>query len=156
MEILIHYGSINYQPELVKPIQNDNWVKPKGGLWTSPVNSQHGWKDWCESSDFRECREENSFKLLPKPGARIFKIDSLQDLINAPSVPINIGSYKNRYLNFELLAKGYDMIWLTEKGQYETHLSYPINLYGRDCETVLIMNPYSCTEVQSLKQTNKL
>lgn len=34
----------------------------------------------------------------------------------------------------------YEAIWLTAKGQSETHYSNPTNLYGWDCESVLIMN----------------
>lgn len=68
----------------------------------------------------------------------------IYNLKNAPLLSVNIGGSFNRgYLDFELLAKNYDAIWLTENGQSETHLYYPINLYGWDCETVLIMNPYS-------------
>jgi hypothetical protein len=147
-EALVHFGATEYKPELVQPVKNENWVKPKGGLWTSPVNSEWGWKHWCEAENFRDCNEENSFKLLLNFDAKVFIIDSLNDLKNAPLVDYKIGSsYKKMYLDFETLAKTYDAIWLTEKGQSQTHLSRPINLYGWDCESVLIMNPYCCSEV---------
>ncbi|MCK9429605.1 MAG: hypothetical protein M0R17_06335 [Candidatus Omnitrophica bacterium] len=62
---LIHYGSKIYAPKLFLPIQNRLYFcKPKGGLWTSPINSNWGWKDWCTSENFSECNEENSFKLF--------------------------------------------------------------------------------------------
>jgi hypothetical protein len=60
---LIHYGSTNYNHEKVGAIVNENWVKPKGGLWASPIDSKWGWKDWCESEKFRECNEDNYFNL---------------------------------------------------------------------------------------------
>ena len=63
-EAIVHFGATKYNPELVQPIKNENWAKPKGGLWTSPVNSEWGWKHWCEAESFRDCNEENSFKLL--------------------------------------------------------------------------------------------
>ena len=143
--LLIHYGSDKFIPEKVLPVKNDNWVKPKrdGGLWTSPIDSKWGWKDWNDCEQFRDCDEQNSFTVYLKPDAKIFVIDSLEDLKDAPL----IDGYSKRVLDFEFLAQKYDAIWLTEKGQNETHLSYPIDLYGWDCETVLILNADCCTAV---------
>lgn len=42
---IVHYGHKEYYPSKVKPIKNENWVKPLGGLWCSPINSNWGWKD---------------------------------------------------------------------------------------------------------------
>jgi hypothetical protein len=140
---LIHYGSNVFNPKLIQPIKNDNWVKPKGGLWTSPINSNWGWKDWCESEDFRECSKENSFTLKLHDWAKICVIDSVSDLVCLPYYE----SYK-RYLDFEKIAENYDAIWLTEKGMQETRCSNP-DLYGWDCETFLILNPKCCYEAVS-------
>ena len=143
--LLIHYGSDKFIPEKVLPVKNDSWVKPnrEGGLWTSPVDSKWGWKDWNDCEQFRDCDERNSFTVRLKSDAKIFVIDSLEDLKNSP---LRDG-YSKRVLDFEFIAQNYDAIWLTEKGQNETHLSYPIDLYGWDCETVLILNPHCCTAV---------
>lgn len=144
---VVHYGGKKYQPHLIKPIENHGWVKPDGGLWTSPINSNWGWKDWCLSENFRDCNEANSFKLKFKPDAKIMIIDSLKDLLDLPKCNIDYGvNFKKEYPDFELLATMYDAIWLTEKGQHETHLSFPISLYGWDCETVLIINGECCYE----------
>lgn len=145
---LVHFGSTSYDLSKVEPIKNDNRCKPKGGLWISPVNSNWGWKDWCESKNFRDCDLANSFQLKLKSTANVFVIDSYSDLKNAPLIDLKIGEhYHKQYLDFELLAKTYDAIWLTEKVQNETHLSRPLSLYGWDCESVLIMNPNCCCEV---------
>ena len=40
--IVIHYGASEYNPELFQPIVNSGWIKPVGGLWTSPINSKFG------------------------------------------------------------------------------------------------------------------
>jgi hypothetical protein len=143
--LLIHYGSDKYIPEKVLPVKNDSWVKPKrgGGLWTSPIDSKWGWKDWNNDSDFRDCDVKKSFTVCLKSDAKIFVIDSLDDLKKSPLID---GCFA-RVLDFELIAQNYDAIWLTEKGQNETHLSYPIDLYGWDCETVLVLNPNCCTAV---------
>ncbi len=59
----IHYGSSAFSHvKFVPATQEGCWVKPKGGLWGSPIDAQHSWKDWCEGENFRECNEDNSFK----------------------------------------------------------------------------------------------
>lgn len=146
--VVIHYGNFKYSPRKFKNIGNKNWNKPSGGLWTSPVDSTSSWKHFCDSEQFRECEEENSFKLKFKYGTKIAIINSVKDLDNMPlqkveqETPLNKFSrflFKN--IDFELLVKiGVDAIWLTNEGQWQTRFSQPINLYGWDCETVLIMN----------------
>lgn len=138
---LIHYGSKIFNPELIKPIKNVNWVKPDGGLWTSPIDSKWGWKDWCDCEKFRICDKENSITLKLYDWAKICIINSVSDLNNLPY-------YKNhmRHLDFEKIAENYDVIWLTEKGETKTRWSDP-GLYGWDCESVLILNSKCCYEV---------
>jgi hypothetical protein len=141
---LIHYGANKYDPTLVKPILNA-WVKPRGGLWTSPVDSEYGWKDWCEGENYGHCDESNSFRLQLKSDARILKIDSLEDLLKLPMKDFN--GLPSKYPDFECLSKKYDAIWLTVDGQNETRHSFPNNLYGWDCESVLILNPNCCFQI---------
>ena len=58
--------------------------KRDGGLWTSPIDSKWGWKDWNDCEQFRDCDERNSFTVCLKSDAKIFVIDSLEDLKNSP------------------------------------------------------------------------
>lgn len=140
---LIHRDSNEYKPELFTPIKN-KWVKPLGGLWTSPVDSSYGWKDWCESNDFSNGDNNLSFTVELKSNAKILVIDDLRTLkllsISYPFGHRILGEF-GEYLNFERIAKEYDAIHLTDRGQSETHLSTPVKLYGWDCESVLILNP---------------
>jgi hypothetical protein len=145
--LLIHYGSNVFDQNAMKPIKNENWVKPKGGLWTSPVNSEYGWKDWCHSEQFRDCDKSNAFILQLKETAKVLIIDSLKDLENAPLVCVSHINYNQHFLDFETIAKNYDAIWLTENGQYSTRYSHPISLYGWDCESVLLLNAKCCDQV---------
>lgn len=134
---VIHYGSNRYDPTLFKPIQNQNWIKPLGGLWTSPIDSKRSWKDWCESENFHTYALDSSFTLSFKPNSKILVIDGLKDLKYLPIQ--NITSYQ-KYIDFEKLSKSVDAIWLTDKGESETRYNSGINLYGWDCESVFIMN----------------
>ena len=147
---VIHYGNNLYDKNRFLPIENRNWVKPTGGLWTSPVNSKYGWKDWCHSEQFRICKESKSFKLKFFDNAKIIIINSLKDLNVLPTIPQD-SFFKDlkqqENINYEeLVNNGIDAIWLTNKGQWDTRLTFPRNLYGWDCETVLIMNPNCCFE----------
>lgn len=138
-EILIHYGSPKYVPHLYSEIKNGLLTnKPFGGLWTSPVNSSFGWKDWCHREHFRECSDH--FKLKLKDNAKILRIDGKNDLNDLPVITEKGMLFDFHYIDFEKISKDYDAIWLTEKGERETSFTRPINLYGWDCETVLILN----------------
>ena len=52
-----------------------------------------------------------------------------------------------------MITDGVDAIYLTERGQRETSYSVPANLYGYDCESVLVMNP-DCIEVEQCLRTD--
>jgi hypothetical protein len=144
--ILIHYGAKKFDRDLFKPIQNE-WIKPKGGLWTSPVDSEFGWKDWCRDNEFAHCNEKNSFKIELFPDAKIFVINTYKYLERAPLFTLSPSVPNLRYLDFEKLCIEYDAIYLTASGQWATRLTYPLNLNGWDCESVLIMNPDCFKEI---------
>lgn len=156
--VLIHYGDDRYRPDSFVPIKNKAFIKPIGGLWASPKGSQFGWKPWCESEDFHVERLKDSFIFQLDKKAKICTIDSLNDLMNLPTQNLlDADGYTritlrrsletdllfNRFipLDFEKIAKKYDAIYLTWKGQCETRYSISVSLYGWDCESVLILKP---------------
>ncbi len=143
---VIHYGDKEYVPGKFIEIKNDDWIKPRFGLWTSPVDSEYGWKNWCSDNEFRECHESNSFKLKFKPHAKIVLVDSVDDLLLLPVRASNIYTGRNT-IDFNFLAQTCDAMWLTDKGERQTRYSDPISLYGWDCETVLIFNKDCCYAV---------
>jgi hypothetical protein len=142
---LIHYGHTEYIPERVGKIVNRQWIKPYGGLWTSPINSEWGWKDWCTSEGVRHIDKVNSFKLELNKEARIYIIDSLIDLIRLPLIHHPFLP-SMRFIDFESVSKSHDVIWLTQRGESTTRYSEP-NLYGWDVESVFIMNPNCCKQI---------
>lgn len=132
--ILIHYGATQFYRHKFLPITN-NWVKPNGGLWTSPINSEYGWKDWNEQSEFAKCVRRNSFVIELNHDAKVFTIAGIDDLLKAPLYGTGFGTY----MNFEVIKDKYDAIHLTCKGEAMTRHSTP-NLCGWDCESVLLLN----------------
>lgn len=143
--VVIHYGASSFLDYKFIFPQNCNWVKPRGGLWTSPIGSKFGWKDWCESENFRDCDDAKSFTLEFNSDVKIYKIDTLKDLLNLPLIsPHEVPHTKHP--DFETINKEYDAIWLTENGQHVTRFSRPCNLYGWDCESILILNTKCFTQ----------
>lgn len=150
-DLLIHYGDTSYSLEKFQKITDEGWVKPRGGLWTSPLKSEWGWRDWCNAENFRECKREDSFLLKLNEDSRIYIIDSVEDVRKAP---VKTLGYMNRMtINFEILSQDYDALWLTRKGESETRWEEVYSLYGWDCESVLILNPHSVTQVEQIQVT---
>lgn len=137
----IHYGATEFLPDKFLPIKNKHpFVKPgRTGLWASPINSGYGWKDWCEDKEFRECSESNCFTFKLTDNARVYVIDTYKDLESVPYLIKDGDLYQT--IDFEKMATEYDAIHLTINGQLETRLSFPLSLYGWDCESLLVLNP---------------
>ena len=139
---LIHYGSDCFDPEQFRPIADDiegSRIKPSGGLWTSPVGSEHGWKDWCESEDFHTGRLRKSFTV--RFTGRLFVIATQMDLYAIPESITPWGAWIPLWK--KLMDRGFDAVHLTWEGQCATRHTHPKSLRGWDCETVLVMNPKS-------------
>lgn len=138
-KIFIHYGADQYDYKMFHKIKNTNWIKPSGGLWASPIDSQFGWKDWCDSEGYKSDLSKN-FTFTLAENARIYVVDSYHDLSKCPTIRPSKSMIDIEYIDFEKMAMQYDAMYLTEEGQWRTRLSHPMNLYGWDCESILIMN----------------
>lgn len=122
--------------DAVKPIVNQrSFVKPLGGLWTTPVGAPT-WSDWCRDSDWGDWPDHGRHVLTPRADVRVAVVGSLRDLLAL------IEAYPGESLmepvvDFERMAgDGWDGIWLTDAGFRATHLSSP-GLYGWDLESTL-------------------
>lgn len=139
--IYIHYGNTRFDKDLFKPIRNKPFIKPEGGLWSSPVNAKYGWKDWNEDSNFTKCKEDNCFRFRLKDNAKVCVINKVEDL---DLLPMNkmmeqyraIYMHDNRYLDFEKIATVYDAILVNISGSDGLYWA----LYGWDCDSLLVLN----------------
>lgn len=140
---VIHYGSKRLIKPIFKSVTNSSYRnKPMGGLWTSPINSNYGWKDWCKESEFRECTIDNSFT-LDISNAKILTINTIEDLLK--EIDINKkNDIEEILIDYELISESYDVIHLTIEGLKNTRFSNfnlkSISLYGWDVETTLLLN----------------
>lgn len=136
MNKLITYGCGNsFELAKFKPVKNVNFVKPEGGLWASPFDSKYGWREWCMREGFGDLSSSFTFQY----SGRTLVVDREDDLL--------LMTWTRRgFPDFEAMVKrGIDAIYLTEKGEAETRLSVPYDLYSWDCECILIMNPIWAT-----------
>jgi hypothetical protein len=132
----------------VEPIENrKHRCKPAGGLWTSPTASEYGWKWWVENEGGVLFNTEYFATHLTVRG-NIYTVDSMCDLLNMPLISNErfMGVLIDQVPDFELMVARdrVDAIHLTWEGQCNTRLTQP-NLYGWDCETVLVLNPEAIT-----------
>lgn len=132
---LIHYGNNELDLSRIKPIEND-WIKPKGGLWASPASTNFGWKEWNAINDFSDTSIYFEFTYI----GDILIIDSLKDLQNIKEY-IFYSEYWIK-LDFEKMVNDkIDAMLLTENGEHETRYNPPECLNGWDCESICIFNP---------------
>jgi len=140
---LIHFGSARYDPLKFNQISDIPFRnKPHGGLWTSPVDSKYGWREWCEYESFGEL---NNFFQVQFNGT-VLKIDSAEDMEKLSWIECD----NMHFVSFQTLCGIefiYDAIHLTVNGEKKTRDSRPKSLYGWDCESVLVMNPKSIKAV---------
>jgi len=136
---LIHHGSKPFDIKKFMPVENQEYRnKPTGGLWASPVGASFGWKEWCIQESFHVSKLDTWFKFDIE--GWVYKIDSIEDMkdmfTTVNGVVLTSPDFE------ELVDNGVDAIWLTLKGERETRLSVTRqNLYGWDCECVLVLNP---------------
>lgn len=156
-------GTERPREEQMDPIENrDDLVsKPYGGLWTSPIDSEFGWLDWCEMEDFfRSDEDEYLYEFIvdnDDDDVLVYTIDCEYDLNALLDLFERDDIQKRSFqlfapLDFEALATVYDGIYLTENGQRETRLTEP-SLNGWDCECVLWLD-WCFSDVEYIKEVN--
>lgn len=156
-QIYIHYGSTYFDISKFDTPQNRPYFqKPYGGLWASPIDAKRGWKEWCEDERFRVCNEENSFSFTLRDGAKVYHVRNCKDVLKMPEVKSDIELHEH-IPDFEKMAKEYDAIelHLSEEEQHEHGDGLYFALYGWDCDSIIILNPYVvCEEVSKSKNGN--
>ncbi len=156
--ILVHHGRKKYDPKKFKPVCDEGPSsminKPsQGGLWTSPVGSERSWADWCRGNDF--CVDGLKYSFKVRFSGCLLVVDSVKDLEKFQWVPLYPGSMVLTPL-FEPLLKDYDAIYLTDNGEVATRFSKARNLYGWDCETVLVLNKESITPIMEEQRNEEI
>ena len=150
-------GKTELKEELFnKDLTNNGINKPKGGLWSSPYNKDtiSGWYQFCKEENFVKADNTVGVIFTLKEEARIYTIDTKEDLDNlANKYPIVVKENLryNFMIDYTKVSKDYDAIYLTDKGQWATRFSRPNTLYGWDCETLLVLN-FNAIDLDSMEK----
>ena len=157
----ITVGIERIHEKFFKPVRNQIGInKPLGGLWSSPLiediegNMTSAWREWSSENMALNYRIATVFAL--KESANIFIIDSQDDLIRLFREVGELSSPFTmfKYLNYEKAAEKYDGIYLTQEGQWSTHLpmhNTEYNLYGYDVESLVLFNMECIQEQYTVK-----
>lgn len=130
--------------ERLEPVLNDESTpitnKPTGGLWTSPIDAEYGWDQWCLDNEAHWLGRCWKLRIVGEP--KLAFVDSRAAMNRlALQYPFErpFGGFTHRGINFEQLADDFDGLWLTTQGHFATRLLDPDepNTYAWDCETVL-------------------
>ena len=148
----IHYGSSRFDPLLVMDQSKTNMAsinKPNAGLWASPVNSDWGWKDWCESEQFYKNDFSKYFVFKLKPNAKILTIRSLKDWNLVLNEILDASLQDSLFLDMNIdkrnaiwdyISKSYDAILVIMSDHYGSmHMSFEFNSW--DCDSIVVFNP---------------
>ena len=138
--MFVTYLKGSYDPKQFKEIEPDIVAnKCKNGLWACPLNSNMGWKEWCETNNFRHIGN-NKFVFKLKPGSKIYEINTKEDL--------NRISTANGYYNImkvidfpRLLKSGYDGIYVSSDMVGYPAIKRIAGLDVWDVESLCVFNP---------------
>ena len=108
---LIHYGANKFDPEKFMPISDIPYRnKPSGGLWTSPIDAEYGWREWTAAEDYYQSDEffELDFK------GSVLEIDDAKDMEKLPWIE----QETMHFISFQTMCSidfHYDAIHLTTR-----------------------------------------
>lgn len=156
------------EPDLSKceGARNEQWAKPRYGLWTSPVTKNgSAWTEWCEAENHMPVAEGKGtlWEVETPKDAVILKVSKkeeaalVHELFNEP--PTDTLSSMYALVDYEgLAASGVDAIWLTAEAARQTSSSLfttepsPFNLW--DCETILWLKPPTEAKFSALQEVS--
>ena len=148
--VFVSYGTDKFDKDSVKPVELGNNPlryriainrnKPYGGLWASPLTSTKGWGEWCSDNDFRLDTLSHHFLFKLSPYARIYVIDTMDDLRTISDMK---DEYGRRFMDFHRLSQDYDGVFVTANAasRLRQHSDmYLSDLNSWDVESLCVWN----------------
>lgn len=135
----ICYGRSVFEPKKFTPMRaGQRWIKPIGGLWSSPVAGGYSWADWCRDETFNVDALALNFAFTFR--GRALVIDGPEDVALMPHSYLTDDLYVLEIHWDDPFFSAIDGIHLTANGERTTRFHQKYSLYGWDCETVLVFN----------------
>jgi hypothetical protein len=135
MKIYRHYGSNKFRKELVVGKYIIECFKP-GGLWGSPIDSKWGWKDYCESEEFKLKSLKKHFDFTLKEDTKILEVRHLEDVVEY-GIQDDLGFDT---LDYHRINDEYDAmeVYMCD---YWNDLHYSNIFYTWDVDSIVVWNP---------------
>lgn len=145
----IHYGANHFNLNKFKSILETDAKhryfinRRQGGLWASPIKSNNSWRDYCKRDRWNLENFKKSFVFRLKHTAKVLVINSKQDFLDALEDYPYPSSGEDIYLDFDLIQRDYDAMFLTDKGHYSNywHPDNRSDMNSWSCESIQIFNP---------------
>ena len=143
----IHYGhdASEFDPKLIANASCCAVLsKPDKGLWASPIDSDWGWKDWCELEEWSCSDMSKSFIFTLTSTAEILEIHREEDILPYLIREQDEFLLRRRItnpcekLNRELLYKKFDGIELFISENWSMHDGV---FCTWDCDSICVWNP---------------
>lgn len=149
----LHMGTKELTRDLFGEIKNARLRnKPRGGLWASPYEKEGEYlSDWHKASvAMRFPTPPFAVRFSLKEEARVCVIDHQLHLMEITRhypahnpYEEDMFFFEPKYINYERLFQDFDVIYLTKRGQWDTHLpttNSAYDLHGWDCASCIILN----------------
>jgi len=107
--------------------------KPPYGLWASAVDSEFGWREWCEGEGFKIESFNKSFEFELAENANILRVEHYSDIKDYASI-VQVSIIPLYKIDYKRMMKDYDGLELINFGLNEV-------FYGWECESIIIWNP---------------
>lgn len=152
-KLYIHYGSKKFDKKRVTCKRPSHLgSKPNYGLWASPLDTNWGWKDWCDNEGYMECTEENSFMFSLTSTAKILNIfteDDIMPYISRSEQWAVLSDWRTHIYGSAPKTSVIDTIdWdkIVSDGYDAVELYNSIDLHytvfnSWDCDSIVILNP---------------
>lgn len=162
MKTYVTYGLGKFdKSKLVVNLSPGIQGKPVCAFWGSPIDSEYGWKDWCEANEFygnpnKIFSPENTITWTLEDDSKILDIESIDDLENYFHMDY-IKNYQrwpgeiNYNFDFvRILKDGYSaielhdsaighMFFLYLRNEEKHQLDMMMNSW--DCESIVVLDP---------------
>lgn len=129
-------------------------IKVSGGLWGSPIDSDLGWKDLCDTGYYRDYSQDASFMFRLKPGNKVLTLKHLGDERGYPRY-CDLGDNR-KWLDRNGIIFGYETLLKMgiDAVEVEDVNRFCDSLWGWDCESIFVINPDVIEEVMDYEKTN--
>lgn len=156
-KLFVHYGSAHFDKNRFNEARNRKGIdsKPIGGLWGTPIESQHTWLKWCEENNFRTYDFENCFYFrldIPSNWTTIHNKEEWKLLPKREDVPDRFEVIDFETVKREGIGDGYPLYAI--ETAFDDDDEFFDCFQGYDCDSVVVLSDAILIENYDAKYTS--